>query len=576
MNKFFKIIIVIFSFCSYSLEIIGKGDINSFELAQDTVIYDSTKSKKYIPSVFTSFKFKDRYSNSFKDLYSSNLFSLSSSSIVNDLKIDTSMVYTFTESIGDIDYRPIIGIPFEKYNNYQTKNLLKENWGKKSTELDGENSLQGRRLIPKIFIPQVFDRIFGGNYIDLSVNGFVNLDFGGKLQRIENPSIPIRQQRNGGFNYDQQLNLNIIGQIGEKLKISANFDNNNTFDFQNNLKLDYTGYEEEIIKKIEIGNVSMPINNSLLRGAQSLFGLKTELQFGKLFITGILSRQQGKSESVKIENGAEGRNFEILSSNYDENRHFFLGHFFRDNYENWLSSLPQVISGLNITRVEVYILNRNNNTETLRNFLALMDLGEGSKIHKPSNSNIGNGVEGPNDNTANKLFASLIDQPNLRNIESVNEIMKNDFSLVNSIDFEKVTSARKLSDTEYKVNGTLGYISLLRKLQNDEVLAVSYEYTYNGKRYQVGELAENYQNRGDDETIFLKLLRPSSINTSIPTWKLMMKNIYNLNSNQVNNEGFELRINYRDDANGFDNPSLNEGILTKDKPLNYHNNRQTS
>ena len=525
MNKFFKIIIVIFSFCSYSLEIIGKGDINSFELAQDTVIYDSTKSKKYIPTVFTSFKFKDRYSNSFKDLYSSNLFSLSSSSIVNDLKIDTSMVYTFTESIGDIDYRPIIGIPFEKYNNYQTKNLLKENWGKKSTELDGENSLQGRRLIPKIFIPQVFDRIFGGNYIDLSVNGFVNLDFGGKLQRIENPSIPIRQQRNGGFNYDQQLNLNIMGQIGEKLKISANFDNNNTFDFQNNLKLDYTGYEEEIIKKIEIGNVSMPINNSLLRGAQSLFGLKTELQFGKLFITGILSRQQGKSESVKIENGAEGRNFEILSSNYDENRHFFLGHFFRDNYENWLSSLPQVISGLNISRVEVYILNRNNNTETLRNFLALMDLGEGSKIHKPSNSNIGNGVEGPNDNTANKLFASLIDQPNLRNIESVNEIMKNDFSLVNSIDFEKVTSARKLSDTEYKVNGTLGYISLLRKLQNDEVLAVSYEYTYNGKRYQVGELAENYQNRGDDETIFLKLLRPSSINTSIPTWKLMMKNI---------------------------------------------------
>ena len=567
MNKFFKVIFLIFFFSFYYFEIIGKEDIHYFDFAQDTTIYDSIKSKEYIPSIFSTFKLKDSYSNSFKDFYSSNLFSLSPTSIVNNLKIDTSMIYTFTESIGNISYRPIIGIPFEKYNNYQTKNLVKENWGKKSTELDGENSLEGRRLIPKLFIPQVFDRIFGGNYIDLSVNGFVNLDFGGKLQRIENPSIPIRQQRNGGFNYDQQLNLNILGQIGEKLKISANFDNNNTFDFQNNLKLDYTGYEEEIIKKIEIGNVSMPINNSLLRGAQSLFGIKTELQFGKLFITGILSRQQGKSESVKIENGSEGRNFEILSSNYDENRHFFLGHFFRDNYENWLSSLPQVISGINITRVEVYILNRNNNTETLRNFLALMDLGEGSKIHKPDNLNIGSGIGGPNDNSANELFTSLINNSNLRNIESVNEIMKNDFSLVNSIDFEKVTSARKLSDSEYKINGALGYISLLRKLQNDEVLAVSYEYTYNGKRYQVGELSENYQNRGDDETIILKLLRPSSINTSIPTWKLMMKNIYNLNSNQVNSEGFELRINYRDDANGFDNPSLNEGILTKDKPL---------
>jgi len=563
----FYIIILFFSFSFFNLEAKEINIGKFYRITKDTLINDSIFIKKYIPTFFSSYKLRDGYISPYGNLFRSNLFNLPSENIIKNLSIDTTMVYTFTESIGSIAYRPIIGIPFKKFSDYQTKNLIKENWSQKSKALDGENSLEGRRLIPKIFIPQALDRIFGGNYIDLSVNGFVNLDFGGKLQRIENPSIPIRQQRNGGFNYDQQLNLNIIGKIGEKLKISANFDNNNTFDFQNNLKLDYTGYEEEIIKKIEIGNVSMPVNNSLLRGSQSLFGIKTELQFGKLFITGILSRQQGKSESIKIENGSEGRNFDLLSSNYDENRHFFLGHFFRDNYEKWLGSLPQVISGINITRVEVYILNRNNNTQTLRNFLALMDLGEGSIIYKPDNINIGSGKGGPNDNSANDLFNSLINNSNIRNIDKVNELMKNDLSLVNSLDFEKVTSARKLNQSEYKVNQSLGYLSLLRKLQNDEVLAVSYEYTYNGKRYQVGELSENYQSREDNETIILKLLRPSSINTLTPMWKLMMKNIYNLNSNQIKNEGFNLRIHYRDDATGFDNPSINEGILTKDKPL---------
>ena len=177
------------------------------------------------------------------------------------------------------------------------------------------------------------------------------------------------------------------------LEKQANFDNNNTFDFQNNLKLDYTGYDEEIIKKIEVGNVSMPVSNSLLRGAQSLFGLKTQLQFGRLSLTGILSRQQGKSESIKVENGFQGREFEIIGSEYDENRHFFLGHYFRNNYEKWLKSLPLVTSGININRVEVYILNRTNNSEALRNFIALTDLAEGKNILANNNPFIGPGIK---------------------------------------------------------------------------------------------------------------------------------------------------------------------------------------
>ena len=167
-------------------------------------------------------------------------------------------------------------------------------------------------------------------------------------------------------------------------QVTFNFDNNNSFDFQNDMKIDYTGYEEEIIKKIELGNVSMPISNSLISGAQSLFGVKTQLQFGKLYVTGIASRQQGRNEVITLEDGVDERQFELQASNYDENRHFFLSHFFRENYENWLGGLPQLISGINVTRVEVYVLNRNNNTATTRNFISLMDLGEGSVVYNPS------------------------------------------------------------------------------------------------------------------------------------------------------------------------------------------------
>jgi len=528
---------------------------------------DEDSTKIYSPNLFSTYSIKDRYSDPFSSLFSNNPLNFNTSLLKIEAKYDTSRIFYVTEKIGNLDYRPSITLPFDSYDKLNTDREIKEYFKKKSISLDGENTLESGRLIPKIYISESLDRIFGGNFIDLQVNGFVNLDFGAKFQKIENPSIPIRQQRNGGFNYDQQINLNINGKVGEKLKISANFDNNNTFDFQNNLKLDYTGFDEEIVRKIEVGNVSMPVKNSLLRGAQSLFGVKTQLQFGNLSITGILSRQQGKSESIKIDNGFQGREFEVLASKYDRNRHFFLGHFFRENYERWLKSIPLVSSGININRVEVYILNRTNNSESIRNFVALTDLAEGKNILSQNNIFVGSGNNGPADNGANDLFQNISTNNDLRNVDLVDDILLSQFNLSKTIDFEKVTSARKLDVDEYEINKSLGYISLLRRLQNDEVLAVSYEYTYNGNRFKVGELTEDYQNREDNEIIFLKLLRPSNINTDIPTWDLMMKNIYNLNATQIEKENFELRINYRDDAVGFNNPSLNEGILTRDKPL---------
>jgi cell surface protein SprA len=487
-----------------------------------------------------------------------------------EVEVDTSLNYTIREQMGDLPYRPPSTYSFGEFNRLYDMRMQREYWKELSRGLDGESAVSGRRLIPPIYISPVFDRIFGGSFVDIRPNGFISLDFGGRWQRIQNPAIPIRQQKNGGFEFDQQISLNVVGKIGEKMTITADFDNNNTFDFQNNLKVEYTGFEEDIIQKLEIGNVSLPLRNSLINGAQNLFGVKGQFRFGRLYVTAVASTQRGRSDEIDISggaNGGQGRQIEIRGSDYEENRHFFLGHFFRDNYESWLRALPQILSGLNITRVEVYVINRQNNTETLRNFGAFMDLGEGTVIYRPESPAVGPGLGGPNRNEANLLYASLTSTPGIRNVDEIANILESNFGFFKATDYEVVTAARKLDEREYIVNPQLGYISLMRRLQNDEVLAVAYEYTYNGQSFKVGELTEDYQNLSESDVILLKLLRPSKIDVKVPTWDLMMKNVYNLNATQVTREGFQLQIIYRDDRTGLNNPTLQEGARTQNVPL---------
>lgn len=512
----------------------------------------------------------DRYGDPFSNTTSESPFFLKDPNLLKlDVEIDTGFNYTIYEKIGDLNYRPTTSMSFDEFKKYQDRQILKNYWKTRSRALDGESAVSGRGFTPKIFVSPVLDRIFGGSYVELVPRGFVTLDFGGSFQKISNPSIPIRQQRNGGFEFDQQINMSVVGKVGEKLAVTANFDNNNSFDFQNNMKVEYTGYKEDILQKLEIGNVSLPLNNTLIQGAQNLFGVKAQMQFGKLNVTTIASTQRGKVESIEIPSGAsgQGRPFEIIASNYDENRHFFLGHYFRDNYRRWIQNLPQVTSGVNITRVEVYIVNRNNDTQTLRNVVGLMDLGESSRIYNSSVTGIGGNR--PTANNANDLFATVTSSIP-RNPDEVNMALENYFAgdKNNGTDFEKITAARKLSPTEFTFHPQLGYISLTRKLQNDEAIAVAYEYTAGTGRYRVGELTDDIDGQKNENVIFLKLLRPRKVSIRdqndrvIPTWDLMMKNIYWLNVNQLSRDGFQLRVIYRDDRTGIDNPQLQEGSST--------------
>jgi cell surface protein SprA len=533
---------------------------------------DTTRqdTSRYKPSRQPTYRPKDRYGDPFSNQQSKTPLQLGNpSNIKTTVDLDDSLRgYEIQEEIGDMDYRNPTFMTFDEYTKYQQKQAIRNYWKTKSAGQDGESVVASKRIIPKIYISSAFDRIFGGNYVDIRPNGNVTLRFGARFNRNFNRQLPLRQQRVGDFEFDQNITLNLIGQVGEKLKLSFNWDTKANFDFENNMKLEYTGYDEEIIRKIEAGNVSLPLNNSLIQGGQNLFGVKAQLQFGRLGVTTIASNIRGKVDEVNVQNGAQNRTFEIKASEYEKDRHYFLSQYFRDRYDNSLKNLPLVNSGVTIRRLEVYITNDNRTTENLRNMVALMDLAEGDPKTVFNNSLTFAGPPiPPANNKANNLFSLVTSGPGAtRNNDGVDTYLQTTLGLHKAVDFEHV-KARKLDQREYKFNPQLGYISLNSPLLPEQVLGVSYEYTLNGRTYKVGELQDDYQNVTDNQVIFLKMLKSTNPALELPTWDLMMKNIYSLNASQVSRDNFQLSVIYKDDLTGVDINSINQGVNIKDRPL---------
>ncbi|WP_229313118.1 cell surface protein SprA [Larkinella terrae] len=514
-----------------------------------------------------------------------------------------------------LPYRPAETMSYEDYNRLQNQRVQKSLWREYSARNDGQSAVSGRGLVPKLELPPVFDRLFGGNLVDFKPNGFVLLDFGYLYQFIDNPLTPVLQRRNGNFRFDEQININFNGKIGERLGVTANYDTKSSFNFENVLKLNYRppvpalpnangltnglpglpstngltsglptagslmqsdvpqfqAQDPSIIQGLEAGNISWPLSSQLIPGVQNLFGVKTQLRFGKLYATVVASQQRSKQDEITIKGGSLQKNYEIRVDSYDENRHFFLSQFFRNNYERALNRLPQIMSGVTITRLEVYVTNRTNTTTTLRNIVGFADLAEPQPFNtaNPNVQPVNTNPASPADNaTGNGLFTKLKANAAIRQVDQVNALLDGSFGFAKGIDYELLRGAKRLTETEYKFQPELGYISLVTPLRNDEVLAVSYEYTYQGRKYQVGELTEDYQSRQDNEVLILKLLKSSTIrnNTQLPMWNLMMKNIYSLNTTQINKQNFQLRVVYKDDLTGIDNPNLQESQI-KDIPL---------
>jgi cell surface protein SprA len=507
------------------------------------------------------------------------------------VQVDDSLKnFNVQEKVGnEVDYRDPSVVSYKEYEEFQRRQAIGDYYRQKAKGgITGPTAAAGtptaQRLIPKIYMGPIANRIFGGSYVDIRPAGSVTLKFGARFNKNENPALTLRQQSVGDFLFEQNINVNLTGAIGTKLKLVFNYDTKAAFDFDNQMKFDYAGEETDIIKKLDLGNVSLPLTNSLVQGGQNLFGIKTQLQFGKLGVTAVAATVRGTADEVRVQNGAQSRQYEIKASQYERDRHFFLSQYFRDRYDEALRTLPTITSGVSITRLEVYVTNDNRTTENLRNVVTLMDLAEPSRLYRAKYRNGNPSVRTPADNAANTVFQTLVNGgTTARDNLSVDNFLQIGQGLTKNVDYERVR-ARKLDPREYTFNPQLGYLSLNTALLPDQVLGVSYTYLFNGKTYKVGELTEAYGNLNADQVVFLKMLRASNpgvgvadptqnpANTNLltrntPTWDLMMKNIYPLNASQLSRDNFQLQLIYKDDATGVDLISLKEGARLTNRPL---------
>ena len=389
------------------------------------------------------------------------------------------------------------------------------------------------------------EKIFGPGGIRVKTQGTAELKFGVKKKNVDNPSLPIRNRKTTMMDFDEKINLNVNGRVGDKVNMNLNYNTDATFDYDaQNMKLKYDGKEDEIIKLVEAGNVSFPSNSSLIRGASSLFGFRTDLQFGKLKLQTVISQKKSSSKSVSSKGGVQLTPFEKNVTDYEENKHFFLSQYFRNHYDGWMQKLPNLTTGITINRVEVWVTNKTGSSENTRNIVALTDLGENEKVSNPMWAVGGTVVPA---NKANTEYDAMVNQYSAARDANQTSSTLEDAGLVGGNDFEKLENARLLNSSEYTVNTAMGYISLRNQLQTDQVLAVAYEYTYGGVTYQVGEFASDVTDT--KQGLFVKSLKNTSNNPQQGNWKLMMKNVYNLAS-QIEKEKFRLDVKFQSDTTG--------------------------
>ncbi|MDR2887711.1 MAG: cell surface protein SprA [Bacteroidales bacterium] len=472
--------------------------------------------------------------------------------------------YIIYEKAGAFDIRTPVHMSPEEFRQYEYRRAMHDYWQQRAS---GKEAGFRSNLIPQFeFGGVAFDKVFGSNTINIVPQGSAELVFGMNISRTQNPTLSEKLRTIPTFDFKERIQMNVTGTIGEKLELGINYNTEAMFDFENRTKLQYTGHEDEILKSVEAGNVTLPLKGSLITGSYSLFGLKTEMQFGKMTVTTVLSQQKGESSVIDVKGGAQVSEYEIYADDYEANRHFFISQYFRDIYDESLKNLPVISSGVSIERIEVWITNKTTRFEegNNRNIVAFMDLAENAS-HIYNNIPQFQATPGADrypSNDANAMYNQLISgYSSIRNInEATNafESLYPDFQI--GRDFEKIENARKLGEREFEFNKQLGYISLNTALNTDEVLAVAYEYTLNGKLYKVGEFSTDGVTA--PQALFLKLLKGTTLTPRLPTWNLMMKNIYSLGAGRVGPQDFILDVLYQDDETGNSINYLPHGRLS--------------
>lgn len=534
-----------------------------------------------IPKVRTRFPVAKTVPEEYQDLTKQSPADLKTpenvkSVVEYDIRTGTYVVRT---KLGDVDLTTPISLTPEEYQDYSFQKSIQSYYRQKNEEEFQKAANKQFNLADMQFDIGAAERIFGPGGVRVKTQGSAEVVLGMKQNKTKNPSLPERARNRTFFNFDESVQLNVQASVGSKVNFDMNYNTETSFDFDSKkLKLAYTGEEDEIIKSLEAGNVSMTTSNSLINGGAALFGMKADLQFGKLRVNALFAQQESESKTVSSKGGVQTKPFELTIDQYEENRHFFLSHYFRDRYDEAVKKLNTISSPVTISKVEVWVTNKRATYDQARNVVAFADLGEHANISNTAVVSPSGVLPIPYNNT-NTLYNTLNQQfAGARDISTVNQTLGGTF--VNGTEYEEVESARLLDASEYTVNTKLGYISLKTQLQADEVLAVAYNYTYSdGRTYQVGEFSTDNPSSAAS-CLYVKLLKGITMSPDMPFWDLMMKNIYSLGAYSVQKEKFRLNIMYQSDTTGTYVNYLPEGAIANQILLrvlnldNYDSNNQ--
>jgi cell surface protein SprA len=460
--------------------------------------------------------------------------------------------YTIRTKLGDTEITTPFLLTDKQYNAWQFHRQMQEYYQERNMELIQNKEKQPFNILDMNFAYGPLEKIFGPGGVSLKTQGSVQLKMGIKSNKSDNPSLAVKSRRKTYFDFDQKIQATIAASVGDRMNFNMTYNTDATFDFDSkNIKLAYEGKEDDIVKSIEAGNVSMTTGSSLIKGSTSLFGVKSKLQFGKLTVTALISQQNSETQTVSTKGGSQSTDFSITADSYDQNRHFFLANYFYTNYDQFAAHLPLVSSGVNITRVEVWVTNKSGKYDSSRNIVAFADLGEGDASNLNNNYwTVNSAVPVPSNTSNNLLSVIKSDYPGARSINTVTQALEplRAYDIEGGRDYEKIESARLLTSSEYTLNSTLGYISLKTQLNSDDVLGVAYEYTYNGQVYQVGEFSSDITTT--TESLYVKMLKSTTVDPKYPIWRLMMKNIYSLGAYQIQKSNFKLQVKYLSDTTG--------------------------
>lgn len=448
---------------------------------------------------------------------------------------------------------------FDEYQDYQMHNLMNDFWGQKMEENSGLGGGE-EGLLSKVpgfsEISRKLDGLMEKPEISITPSGSADLTLQVINNHTENTSWDPSQQNRTNFDFDENIQLTLNAKIGNLVNTDINWNTRPTFDFENQLKLKYEGKEDDILQLLEVADISFPLTTTLIKGSQRLFGVHPKLKFGNLTIDAVVSQKETSTENMQVQGGASAQEFEIRADEYEENRHYFLSQYFYDNYNKAMSTLPVVNSNIKIIRIEVWRTNIGAAVTNNRDILALTDLGE----YNTSSPGIYSGTSvRPDANRSNNLL-QLINTSAVRNVNNVSSYMDG-LGFTGGADYEKVQSARLLASNEYTFNSQLGFITLSQPLANDQILAVAFQYQVIGDTtiYQVGELTTDGVN--DPNTLIVKLLKGTAVNSRSPLWRLMMKNVYFLKSTQISRENFRLNVLYENPEGGVGIGYFTEGPL---------------